>query len=153
VDNLILLWYDVPMSESSIIPWYIAGLAFECSECGRCCSGPEEGYVWATPKELDGIAEELGMTSEAFRKKYARKVGRRWSLVECPATHNCIFVEQGKCRVYGVRPTQCRTWPFWKGNVESPEEWAWAGQRCEGINRGKLHSVEHIQRLASMSDE
>lgn len=140
------------MNESNEIPWYIAGLAFECSECGRCCAGPEEGYVWATSDELDTMAEHFDMTPAAFRKQYVRQIGRRLSLVEKKPTHDCIFLHKGKCSVYEVRPTQCRTWPFWAGNVESPEEWAWAGQRCEGINRGKLHDMAHIQRLASQTD-
>lgn len=152
MDYFILLCYDSGMNESNEIPWYVAGLAFECSECGRCCSGPEEGYVWATPKELDTIAEHMDMTAAKFRKEFVRRVGFRFSLVENPPSHDCVFLHKGKCTIYEVRPTQCRTWPFWAGNIESPEEWAWAGRRCEGINRGNLHDVAHIQRLASLTN-
>ena len=125
-------------------PWYIAGLAFECTECGRCCAGPEEGFVWATDKEISAIAAFLRMSDQAFRARYVRTYYRRTSLIEKKDTKDCIFLENGKCRIYSVRPTQCRTWPFWKSNVGTPEDWSEAAMRCPGINRGKLHSHEEI---------
>jgi len=135
------------------IPWYVAGLAFECQGCGRCCSGPEEGYVWATPSELDIIAGSLNMTPEQFAQKYVRKVGRRLSLIEDKKTKDCIFLKKGRCTIYEVRPTQCRTWPFWQSNIDSPDDWAWAGKRCAGINRGKKHNAREIENLAKSTNE
>ncbi|MFW6061920.1 MAG: YkgJ family cysteine cluster protein [Planctomycetota bacterium] len=138
-------------------PWYIAGLAFECTECGRCCQGPEEGFVWATDDELDAIAKHLNMSPAAFRKKYVRKVGRRRSLKEKHPSHDCIFLrpskEGGLCEIYPVRPTQCRTWPFWRSNLMSPYAWGLAGERCPGINRGKLFSFEEIEERANATRE
>ena len=135
------------------IPWYVTGLAFECQGCGRCCAGPEEGYVWATQAELDAIAESLKMTSKEFADKFVRKVGKRFSLVEEKKTKNCIFLKNGKCSVYEVRPTQCRTWPFWHSNIDKPDDWAWAGTRCGGVNRGKKHNARDIEKLANSTNE
>lgn len=135
------------------LPWYVAGLAFECTECGRCCAGPAEGFVWATDEELQAIARHLGMSEQAFRKKYVRRVGRRQSLVEEPKSKDCIFLDGKRCRIYAVRPTQCRTWPFWSSNIASPADWSFAAQRCPGINRGPLHSLEDIQRKAGITQE
>ncbi len=135
------------------IPWYVAGLAFECQGCGRCCSGPEEGYVWATQTELDAIADSLNMTSEDFCKKYVRKVGKRFSLVEDKKTKNCVFLKNGKCTIYEARPTQCRTWPFWQSNIDTPDDWAWAAKRCHGLNRGKKHNARAIENSAKSTNE
>ncbi len=135
------------------IPWYVAGLAFECTECGYCCAGPEEGFVWATDKELSAIAKVMKMSDKAFRAKYVRTYYRRTSLVEKKDTKDCIFLENGKCRIYSVRPTQCRTWPFWKSNIDTPEDWSDAAVRCPGINRGKLHSHEEIVDKATKTRE
>ncbi len=134
-------------------PWYVAGLAFECVGCGRCCAGPAEGYVWVTDEEIAAIAEHLDMSEEETRLKYVRRVGRRHSLVERKDSKDCIFLtpdsrgEGGRgCRIYPVRPTQCRTWPFWPHNVSSPDGWAVAGRRCPGINRGeRLFTQDEIE--------
>lgn len=130
-------------------PWYADGLAFECLECGGCCSGPEEGYVWITPDEILEAAAALGIDADAFRRQYTRKVGRRVSLIE-KANKDCIFLEGDEddvkqCIIYKVRPSQCQTWPFWPGNLSRPGSWAMAQVRCPGINRGPLHDMDHVE--------
>jgi len=139
-------------------PWYISGLAFECQGCGRCCAGPEEGYVWLTDKEVVAIAEFLGITEAEMRDKYVRRVNRRLSLREKEHAHDCVFLEadgQGSraCRIYPVRPVQCRTWPYWPQNLTRPENWAAAGKRCPGINRGKVVTFNEIEALRLATDE
>ncbi|HUT01214.1 MAG TPA: YkgJ family cysteine cluster protein [Phycisphaerae bacterium] len=131
-------------------PWYLGGLAFECAQCGRCCQGPEEGYVWVTRDDIEAIAAHLRIPVDQMDRKYVRKVGWRYSLVERADNRDCIFLEadgDGRilCRIYSVRPVQCRTWPFWTTNLTTPEEWAGAGLRCPGINRGKLFDYDHIE--------
>lgn len=129
--------------------WYVGGLAFECTECGRCCGGPDEGYVWITDEEIAAAATHLGMEEADFRRRYTRKVGGRISLIE-QENLDCVFLRDGKdgkrgCLIYAVRPRQCRTWPFWPDNLRSPGDWSLAGLRCPGVNRGPLHDVAHIE--------
>jgi len=50
-----------------------------------------------------------------------------------------------KCRVYQVRPRQCRTWPFWESNLRTPEMWAQTCQVCPGSGTGRLYQLEEIQ--------
>ena len=130
--------------------WYADGLAFECVRCGRCCAGPDEGYVWTTAAEIETLAEHLAMSIQAVRDRYVRRVGARHSLVENPENKDCIFLDYdsdglSRCEIYTVRPTQCRTWPFWPGNLTSPRDWALAGVRCRGTNRGPKHDLDEIQ--------
>ena len=139
-------------------PWYQAGLAFGCMQCGRCCSGPEEGYVWAGKDEIATIAKHLEMTTPQMREQYVRRVGRRESLVEQNVSNDCIFLipdDQGQktCRIYPVRPRQCRTWPFWPSNLSSPVDWADAQRRCGGINRGIVHSCDDIEAKRKATSE
>ena len=133
--------------------WYVAGLAFECIACGRCCRGPEEGYVWLTKEEITAIANHLELNEKSFYKKFVRRVGRCYSLTEDKKTKNCVFLEDDGCTVYPVRPMQCRTWPFWESNISSLESWCIAGSRCPGINRGNLHSGDKIRRAADATEE
>lgn len=131
-------------------PWYADGLAFDCTECGRCCSGPEEGYVWINADEVRAAAEFLSLAVEQFTARYTRRVGRRLSLREKPSNADCVFLEADgdgnkRCTIYSVRPMQCRTWPFWSMNLATPEDWAVAGRRCQGINRGTRRELDHIE--------
>jgi len=132
-------------------PWYAAGLAFQCQGCGRCCAGPQEGYVWITRQEMASIAEYLGMTPGRFEEKYVRTVGRRLSLIEQEPSRDCVFLTSDPqdptrrtCMIYPVRPTQCRTWPFWPSNLSSARAWNEAARRCPGMNRGPVHDLDEI---------
>jgi len=131
--------------------WYVSGLHFECQGCGRCCSGPEPGYIWANGSEVERMAEELKLTVGEFRKRYMRRVGLRWTLIEEPLNRDCIFLRDTgghrECAIYEVRPRQCRTWPFWPENLKSPGDWNRSAKRCAGINRGRLYAFEEIQTI------
>ncbi len=94
-------------------PWFKDGLQFTCSQCGDCCTG-SPGYVWVVKEEIAAMAAEVGLSVDAFEKKYVRKVGLRKSLLEY-SNGDCVFFDakSRKCTVYNARPKQCRTWPFW----------------------------------------
>ena len=127
-------------------PWYSQGLCFECTRCGNCCSGPEEGRVWVGEEEIQRIAEHLGLPVADFGRHHLRKVGRSYSLVE-KANKDCIFWDRNDgCTIYEVRPVQCRTFPFWKENVRSKRAWRGIATYCPGIARGTHHSRERIQQ-------
>jgi len=132
------------------LPWYRAGLAFECTGCGNCCSGPQTGFVWVDQEEIESIAQKIGMQDDLdrFERKFVRNVGARRSLVEY-SDGDCIFLDPKTrgCSVYEVRPKQCRTWPFWPSNLESPSKWGQAAKSCPGCNKGKLYTLEQIDRI------
>jgi Fe-S-cluster containining protein len=108
-------------------------------EKGKCCSGPS-GNVWLTKTDAEQISSKLEIEPKAFLKKFARWVPRieRWTLIEkTRGDHfDCIFLENGKtCAIYDVRPTQCKTYPYWPAVMESKETWESEKQDCEGIGR------------------
>jgi len=141
------------MIDGNSMPWYSAGLYFECQQCGRCCSGPGEGYIWVTKPEIQIIADFLKMTPEQVRSKFLRRVGLRTTIIEHPHTRDCMFLNgQKKCTIYSVRPTQCRSWPFWPTNLNSPDSWNKAGERCPGINRGRRYSLEEIGKIKKIKN-
>ena len=131
------------MSDS--LPWYHAGLRFECMGCGRCCCG-EPGYVYVIQSEIDAMAAEAGLDVSEFEKTFVRRVGKRRSLVELP-NGDCVFFDSlnRRCRVYAVRPRQCRTWPFWTSNLRTPEAWKETCRCCRGANHGPLVPLKEIQ--------
>jgi Fe-S-cluster containining protein len=131
--------------------WYVGGLHFECVQCGNCCSGPAEGYIWVTRPEIDLIAAFLKMTPGHVRQQYTQRLGFRTTIIEQPVTNDCVFLQeengQKQCMIYPVRPSQCRNWPFWPSNLTSPAAWNQATKKCCGINRGGLYSFKQIRKI------
>jgi len=131
-------------------PWYKDGLRFTCTQCGNCCTGPE-GVVWVNEQEIKQIAEYIGKSIGEMRLEHTRLVGRRVSLKEF-ANGDCTFFDGEKrgCTIYPVRPRQCRTWPFWDSNLESPEDWQAIQQTCPGAGKGNFFSLEEIEKQAAV---
>jgi len=150
--------------------WYADGLNFTCTQCGNCCTGGP-GFVWISDVEITRLAEHLKMTEQAVKQKYCRMVSGRLSLKERKTpegNYDCIFLkampatapEKGElpqtrkyCSVYTVRPLQCRTWPFWSGNLATPAAWDRAAERCHGMNAGRRHfPLQQIEQLRDAVD-
>ncbi len=114
--------------------WYAEGLPFSCTGCGKCCTG-SPGYVWIDEEEIEEMAAFLRIPRALFMRKYVRRVGSRHSLVEKKPHYDCIFLKENQCEVYGARPTQCRTFPFWPQNLSSKKAWEETAKQCEGIHK------------------
>jgi len=126
-------------------PWYHEGLRFRCTGCGGCCTGAP-GYVWVNKAEVEALAAAIDIDVEQFEKRYVRMVGIRRSLVEFP-NGDCVFFDSKRrvCEVYDVRPRQCRTWPFWRSNLHTPESWDETCRNCPGASRGPVVPLEKIR--------
>lgn len=125
--------------------WFADGLRFECTGCGDCCAGAS-GYVWLDEREATAIARRLGLSVDAFGRRYLRRVGNRLSLVE-RADGACALLDptSRRCSVYADRPTQCRTYPFWRRVVADEASWSRESTRCPGIGRGPRHDADAIR--------
>lgn len=136
------------MSDSQ--PWYKDGLNFRCTGCGNCCTGAP-GVVWVNEEELRAIADFLGKTIGEVRLMHTRVMGNRVSLTEY-ANGDCVYFDGAtrRCTIYPVRPPQCRSWPFWNSNLESPETWKLTQKDCPGAGSGDFVSLEEIERRAAM---
>jgi len=132
-------------TREAVDPWYADGLRFECTACGRCCGG-FPGFVWVSPDEAERLARRFGVSVKEFRAEYCRRVGTRWTLRE-KEKWNCVLLVDGKCTAYEDRPVQCRTFPFWDENLDSPRDWQNAARNCPGMDRGRTFTFQEIERL------
>ncbi|MEN1680752.1 MAG: YkgJ family cysteine cluster protein [Planctomycetota bacterium] len=139
-----------PATQSGEGPWYKDGLKFKCTGCGDCCTGAP-GYVWLNKADIAALAKETEVPTDEFLDRFTRPVGVRRSLIE-HENGDCVFFDNQtrKCQVYGARPRQCRTWPFWDSNLKSSEAWDETCEVCPGSGKGKLYSIEQIDQQRSV---
>ncbi|MFO7850495.1 MAG: YkgJ family cysteine cluster protein [Spirochaetia bacterium] len=128
------------------LPFYSAGLRFTCRRCGACCRY-EPGFVFLSKNDLQRLAAALTLEEDAFIRMYCRFVtidGKRRVSLQEKSNYDCIFWENGGCRVYDARPFQCRSFPFWTNILESRKQWERQKLSCPGMGEGELFTKEQI---------
>ncbi|HDQ14906.1 MAG TPA: YkgJ family cysteine cluster protein [Sediminispirochaeta sp.] len=134
--------------------FYNEGLRFECTRCSRCCRH-EPGYVFLSYNDLPRLLDKFEMSRENFIQKYCRAVlingVYRLSLKE-KENYDCLFWEDGGCRIYEARPLQCRSFPFWASYLSESRQWQALGDSCPGVNRGPVHSREEIEQWLALRE-
>lgn len=112
------------------------------------------------------MANYLGCSEAEFYEQYTVMLDGRPSLDErwnqAVKGYDCVFLERdddGKalCGIYKARPTQCKTWPFWRENLKSPRAWQNASRGCEGMQKGnagegRFFPVENIRVLRDKTE-
>jgi len=131
-------------------PWYHEGLRFQCTGCGNCCTG-EPGHVWVNRAEIEALAHAAGLDLAEFEASFVRSVGKRKSLIELSGG-DCVFFDRltHRCKVYALRPRQCRTWPFWQSNLRILADWQQTCRACPGSGKGPTVKLEQIEAQASV---
>ena len=125
-----------------------SSLRFECTQCGECCKfRGEYAYVYVNRDEIRALADHLQLPVTTFRERYTFRDENGWTQLKTIDV-GCVFLGTGgRCSVYEARPTQCRTFPFWRDFVR---DGAWTDEvrsLCEGIGRGRLYTIEEAEEL------
>jgi len=124
-----------------------AGLRFECTGCGACCTGAADHEVALTPAERDTIRAFLGLSRAWFRRRYLVRDRDGRDGIRLGRDGRCPFLgNDNRCGIYRVRPRQCRTYPWWPELLESRAAWNAEARRCEGMNRGAVVPLARIER-------
>lgn len=124
------------------------GIRFECRRCGDCCTG-DPGLIRISEEEIRILADFLKMTAPDLIRIHLRPIASGFSVVE-DSDGSCRFYDNG-CRIYPVRPLQCRTYPFWFSQMRTIQQWEKTRCECPGIGSGALYSRERIIELISGS--
>jgi hypothetical protein len=102
---------------------------FACTRCGRCCLEP--GYVFFTHAERKKAAKELGISALEFCRRHGG--GESGTEIRVTRRRKCPFLGENGCVIYTARPTQCRTFPYWREITCSPRSWNETARRCPGM--------------------
>jgi len=127
--------------------WYADGLKFTCVEdCGGCCTDHGSySFVYLDRPTERKIARFLELDLAAFRKRFTvLDEGNRALRMDTP---DCPFLSGKRCKIYPVRPAQCRTFPFWEENLSSPRAWKKLAEFCPGIDTGEHQSLRVIRDM------
>ena len=85
---------------------------FHCVRCGACCRW--EGPVRVSEREIDSIADFLGIPVQEFIRNHTVLTGDRRSLsLKENADGSCCWYDPKTrlCRIQTVKPAQCRDFP------------------------------------------
>lgn len=130
----------------------VRSLEHFCKRCDkRCC---KKGPVLVLPREKDRIVARTGRT-DCWQDR-----GSFFVLIGEP----CPFLVKGRCRIYGIRPADCRAYPiFVRPRRRRRDEWR-VDPRCpasaaltadfirsaqRGLGRLPRHLKEQDWRIAS----
>ena len=133
----------------------MSGLRFECTQCGRCCrNNGEFAHVYLNREEVVALADFLGLRPSVFRRRHTFKDEYGWTQLRTSGPR-CPFLDDdnGTCTVYEARPTQCRTFPFWRETIRDGEWTQEVRENCEGVGRGRLYSIQEAEVLMREMDE
>ena len=128
----------------------IDGINFKCQGSSNCCvSRGSYGYVYLSEKDLIRFSKYFSISISNFKSKYCVYTDGYIHLKEIYTNGNCIFLKNKKCSVYKSRPTQCRTWPFWKENLNIKKWNKEITKFCPGIGKGKKISFKKIIQIVN----
>lgn len=100
-----------------------------------------------TNDDIARLSGYLGMSAADFERRYVYRT-KNLSRLRVPRHAQCEFLVDGGCSVHEVKPTQCRTFPFWPELLESRREWHKTGKWCPGIGKGELVNIETASAVA-----
>jgi Fe-S-cluster containining protein len=110
--------------------------------------------VYLDDEEIGDLAQHLGLSEAEFRERYTFRDELGWTQL-AGIEARCVFLDPKTklCGVYAARPTQCRTFPFWRRAIRDGDWTPEVRELCEGVGRGPSHSLEYAQaRMLEMEE-
>jgi hypothetical protein len=90
------------------------------------------------------------MTQKAFEKRYVVRGSRGKLMVRLLPNTHCPFYDNG-CTIHEFKPLTCISWPFWDYVTDTEHAWRRAEERCPGVGKGRVYTLEEIERLRQFS--
>jgi uncharacterized protein len=111
---------------------------FNCRMCGHCCEG--RGGIVVSPSDMTRLAAHMQLPPEQVAEQYCERIGGKLK-IRCGDDGYCVFFHQGSgCGVHEGKPSICRAWPFFRGNIEDAASLAMAKEFCPGIEPDAKHA-------------
>lgn len=120
---------------------------FKCQGSSNCCiSHGSYGYVYLTKNDIINLSDYFKISVKNFKKKYCNN-SEGYIFLKDKYKNKCIFLKNKRCTVYKIRPTQCKTFPFWPENMNTKTWNKDIMNFCPGIGKGKKFSKDEIKKI------
>ena len=150
------------------------GFYFNCQSCGRCCRGKGEGYVFIDENEIQRISEFLRIEIDDFREKFLEEIEAEYRIFDNslqPTKRKvflkstvlkqdeedgiCIFLntDSNLCKVYELRPNQCKSWPVWFSIMTNKVHYQKTLEKCPGIHFKGEKFIDKTEIIESLQKE
>ena len=111
---------------------------FSCERCGKCCEG--RGGIVVGPRDLTRLTVYFGLPAEDVLSRYTEMMGGK-PTIKVGDDGFCMFFKEGRgCTIHPARPSVCRAWPFFRGNLIDQVSFEMAREDCPGIRREASHA-------------
>jgi hypothetical protein len=84
----------------------------------------------------------LSVSPAQFKEKYLVSAGGEWYIDV--GDKPCSFLGDDGCRIHSAKPQQCRSYPFWRENLQTRRSWKVTGEICPGIDIGPMVPLDTI---------
>lgn len=102
------------------------------------------------------LCDFFKMSTKEFVEKYCRWAdyyyGTKVLALKEQKNYDCILWNSG-CSAYEARPVQCSTYPFWSWMLEDRAIWDDCAKECPGMNKGRVWSLEEIEKNKTAYDD
>ena len=132
----------------------LENIHFSCQGSGNCCvSRGSYGFVYLSKHDIKKLSEFTNLKINDFLKLYCDKTDEFTHFKEKKTNGDCQFLLNKKCSVYKARPTQCRTWPFWRENMNNKVWNNDISNFCPGIGKGNKISFKEINKNIKLDED
>ncbi|MGN0751211.1 MAG: YkgJ family cysteine cluster protein, partial [Treponema sp.] len=107
---------------------------------------------YLSKRDLTVLCSFFDMKIRDFVEKYCRWAdyyyGTKVLALKEKDNYDCILWNNG-CSAYEARPVQCSTYPFWDWMIKDGEIWQECAEDCPGMNKGRVWTMEEIEKNKS----
>lgn len=93
--------------------------SFQCYKCGTCCENLFSNSIIVFPSDIDRICKTMKIKKKEFITKYCIRKDILYEnssikiyFMKVEKDRKCAFLDNRLCRIYEVRPIQCKRTPY-----------------------------------------
>ncbi|MEM2490670.1 MAG: YkgJ family cysteine cluster protein [Candidatus Bathyarchaeia archaeon] len=122
------------------------GVRWRCKKCGMCCgdTSDRKRRILAMEYEVDSISRFTGLEADAFSYPTGRGL---YTHAIRKVNGVCVFLKEGSCSIYDVRPLVCVFYPFSMSLRNGRLRFELTKERCPGIGEGEVLGREYFEEL------
>lgn len=126
---------------------YPKNVRFICKKCAICCGDTKEKVrsILLLKKEAERIAKKTLKDIEEFAEKVEDTQLYVYQMRKT-AEGKCVFLKDGLCSIYQIRPLICKFYPFQLNNKNGRFEFAYTTE-CPNIGKGPKLKKKFFEKL------